>query len=301
MNEYYPIAVFCYNRPVHLQRTIEALKNNEGAAQSELWIFSDGPARKEDYDSVQAVRDFADKVSGFKNIFVIKSDDNKGLACSIIDGVSQVLQNASACIVLEDDLETSPYFLRFLNKGLSLYANDPDIFSISGYCPPIAIPEDYPHEAFRFPRINSWGWGTWHDRWSRVDWDVSDFDAFISNKKSVKKLSSQGKDLPVMLLKQQTGKIGSWAVRFNQACFEEGKTNIYPVRSLVRNMGVDGTGTHMRATKKYFTRLSEKRPEPLPARTNDAISKAFRHFYTPSFYRQVINKIKIALYLHGIH
>lgn len=297
---HYPVALFCYNRPVHLKRTIAALQKNAGAVETEVWFFSDGPAGEGDRASVDEVRKIIDNVEGFKRVRVVKNDVNRGLAASIIAGVSAVLAQDDACIVLEDDLETAPFFLDFLNSGLSCYADDSEIFSVSGYCPPIAIPGDYAAEAFRFPRINSWGWGTWLNRWSRVDWDVKDFEAFISNKKLVKQLALQGNDLPVMLLKQQTEKIGSWAVRFNQACFREGKTNIYPVRSLVKNLGTDGTGTHMKSSEKYGVQLSEKPLNPHPAYENRYISKAFREFYRPSLYRQMVNRIKIARYLQRL-
>lgn len=297
---HYPVALFCYNRPVHLKRTIAALQKNAGAVETEVWFFSDGPVGEGDRASVDEVRKIVDNVEGFKGVRVVKNDVNRGLAASVIAGISAVLAQNDACIVLEDDLETAPFFLDFLNSGLSCYADDSEIFSVSGYCPPIAIPDDYAAEAFRFPRINSWGWGTWRNRWSRVDWDVKDFEAFISNKKLVKQLALQGKDLPVMLLKQQTGKIGSWAVRFNQACFREGKTNIYPVRSLVKNLGTDGTGTHMKSSGKYGVQLSEKPLNPHPAYENSYISKAFREFYRPSLYRQMVNRIKIARYLQRL-
>jgi len=37
-----PIVLFTYNRPWHTMQTVEALKKNELAQESELFIFSDG-------------------------------------------------------------------------------------------------------------------------------------------------------------------------------------------------------------------------------------------------------------------
>jgi len=37
-----PIVLFTYNRPWHTRQTVEALKKNELAQDSELFIFSDG-------------------------------------------------------------------------------------------------------------------------------------------------------------------------------------------------------------------------------------------------------------------
>ena len=293
----HPIILFCYNRPTHLKKTIAALKRNELSHLSELYVYSDAPKTAEDDDKVKKIRKFLTQVQGFKRVNVVERTSNMGLAASVISGVSEVLQHHSACIILEDDLETSPYFLNFMNQSLSLYEKNDTIFSVSGYCPPIQIPHNYPHEAFLFPRINSWGWATWRNRWQKVDWDVQDFHQFISNKTQRAQLAQQGADLPVMLLKQQQGKIASWAVRFNQACFNHGGTNVYPIRSMVRNVGIDGSGTHMKNSGKYAVSLTHQPLNPAPALSNDSINQAFKRFYRPSLYRRCINRIKIANYI----
>ncbi|MBZ4676286.1 MAG: putative glycosyltransferase, partial [Anaerophaga sp.] len=292
----FPIVLFCYNRPKHLKQTIEALKKNKLSSESDLFIFSDGYKGKEDRNEVKAVREIIRNISGFRRVVLRENDRNLGLEKSIIQGITEVFTRAQACIVLEDDIETSPYFLEFMNDGLRYYEDDHEIFSISGYCPPIQIPGDFPHEAFRFPRINSWGWGTWRDRWESVDWEVKDFDRFIRDTSRIKQLEQLGQDLPVMLLKQQTGQIGSWAVRFNQTCFNGGKSNVYPIRSLVKNIGIDDSGSHMKSTRKYTVKLSGKKISPVPSAEDQRIAKTFRRFYKPSVYRRTINFMKIGWY-----
>jgi hypothetical protein len=42
-----PIVLFVYNRPWHIQQTVEALQKNELATESELFIYSD-EAKNED-------------------------------------------------------------------------------------------------------------------------------------------------------------------------------------------------------------------------------------------------------------
>ncbi len=295
----HPVVLFCYNRPDHVKETLSALAANEGAADTALIVFSDGPASTTDEVLVQAVRAILGAIEGFKSVQIITSECNKGLSASIIDGVSEVLSIYEACIVLEDDLETAPYFLNFMNEGLLQYKDDDRIFSVAGYCPPFQMPTDYAHASFLFPRINSWGWATWRNRWQKVDWQVQDFNCFISDKKLRARLTQQGADLPVMLLKQQQGKIASWAVRFNQSCFNLGMTNVYPVRSFVRNLGTDGSGTHMKSSGKYSVELGRDVLSPSDIGSSLEINQRFRDFYRPSCYRRVINRIKIALYNLG--
>lgn len=45
MTKYAPILLFVYNRLEHLKQTMETLQNNTLAAESELYIYSDAPAR----------------------------------------------------------------------------------------------------------------------------------------------------------------------------------------------------------------------------------------------------------------
>ncbi|WP_088653672.1 glycosyltransferase [Geofilum rhodophaeum] len=297
MHPVFPVVIFCYNRPVHLKQTLTALLQNDGSCETIVFVFSDGPKTLEDHDKVRAVREVLSNVKGFKKFTVFEQEINKGLAASVIDGVSRVLREYPACIVLEDDLLTSTYFLRYMNEALLYYKEDARIFTVSGYSPPLSLPPDYTLPSFLFPRINAWGWGTWRDRWELVDWRVVDFFDFIGSKTQRRLLSQQGEDLPVMLLKQQEGCLSSWAVRFNQSCFKSGRTNVYPRASLVANIGADGSGRHMKASRKFQSPMSSYYLSPYPAESNNEIALQFRQFYRPSWHRRLRNRLKIEWYL----
>lgn len=110
-----PITLFVYNRPDHTNKTIEALKKNKFAKESELFIFSDGPKKQEDASKVKEVRKYLKTIDGFNDVFIKESEKNKGLANSIISGVTEVINKYRKVIVLEDDLITSPVFLEYMN------------------------------------------------------------------------------------------------------------------------------------------------------------------------------------------
>ena len=61
------------------------------------------------------------------------SEVNKGLAKSIISGVSEILDKYGKAIVVEDDLYTSRSFLRFMNDMLNKYELDERVMQVSGY------------------------------------------------------------------------------------------------------------------------------------------------------------------------
>src|SRR5689334_19947926 len=113
-----PITLFVYNRPEHTRRTVEALLKNELAAESDLFIFSDAPKKPESDESVRMVRDYIHAITGFKSVTIIERDRNWGLADSIIDGVTSVVNQYGRIIVLEDDLVVSAHFLEYMNTAL---------------------------------------------------------------------------------------------------------------------------------------------------------------------------------------
>ena len=116
-----PIILFVYNRPEHTKKTLESLKINELASESSLFIFSDGSKNENDKKSVDEVRKYISTISGFKEIKIILREKNLGLADSVISGVTEVIEKYGKAIVLEDDIVTSKYFLKFMNEALDFY------------------------------------------------------------------------------------------------------------------------------------------------------------------------------------
>lgn len=251
-----PIILFVYNRLEHTKKTVEALKLNKLALESSLFIFSDGYKNEIDRKNVEAVRNFISTISGCKEIKITLRDKNLGLADSVISGVAEVINKFGKAIVLEDDIVTSPNFLKFMNEALDFYEKDERIFSISGYNFPIKIPKSYGHKIYISPRPSSWGWATWKDRWDKVEWEPQKI-LDIKNKKAVRNLLDKaGKDLAPMLLKSLDRRISSWAVKFAYAQIKNDAYCLYPFKSFAKNIGADATGTNfIRRTNKYDVEL----------------------------------------------
>ncbi|MFT4804759.1 MAG: GT2 family glycosyltransferase, partial [Psychroserpens sp.] len=182
MNTLAPIIIFCYNRFSHLQKTVDKLKANALAKNSDLYIFSDSPNNKTDQIEVHQVRDYIKTITGFKSINIKLSKSNKGLAKSVIEGVSTVIKKHGRVIVLEDDILVSSDFLNFMNDVLEKYEADLKIYSVSGYSYKLEQIKQ-PDELFMVKRASSWGWGTWENRWASADWDVTDYMPFLSSPK----------------------------------------------------------------------------------------------------------------------
>ena len=215
LDDFSPVVLFVYNRPLHTEQTIEALKRNIFADQSDLYIFSDGPKLETDNKQIAEVRKYIKQIRGFKSIHIIEQDNNMGLANSVISGVTSVINSYGKVIVLEDDLVTSPYFLKYMNEALEFYKNESQVFSISGYNHPpnlMKFPENYLNDIYFNHRNSSWGWGTWKDRWEKADWEVADFNEFINDRRVQKDFNRGGEDLTPMLKAQIEGRLDSWSI-----------------------------------------------------------------------------------------
>jgi len=247
-----PILLFTYKRYESLIDTVQALQKNLLAAESDLYIFSDGCKKEADLEQVTKVRDFIKTIKGFKSVKITEQEKNKGLANSIIDGVTSVMQVSDTVIVMEDDLYTTPNFLTFMNKALERYAGEPQVFSISGYSFDFEKSKTDKDDAYFVKRGWSWGWASWKDRWNKVDWQVKDYDSFKADKKAQKEFAKGGTDLNIMLHRQVNGLIDSWAIRWFYHQYKVGGLTLYPVNSKVRNNGFDEYATHTKGGAYRF-------------------------------------------------
>ena len=109
-----PVVLFVYNRLDHTMNVIDSLSKNLGACDTDLYVFSDAAKTEKGQDKVNAVREYIHKTdwrNGFKKVTIVEAEENKGLAKSIIGGVTKILEEYGKVIVVEDDLVLSPYFL----------------------------------------------------------------------------------------------------------------------------------------------------------------------------------------------
>lgn len=243
--EYAPIAVFGYNRIEKLKACVSELEKCELASESELYIFCDGCKGDKDRDRVEAVHEWAQEYSGpFKSVTHKIRSQNAGLAVSIISGVTDLMDKYGKVIVIEDDLIVSPYFLRYMNEGLDFYKNNKQIWAMASYGYDLKALKKYDHDIYYGYRASSWGWASWKDRWDTVDWEVSDYQQLMEDKKAQKKFCRGGRDLLTYLTMQMNGQSDSWAIRWNYAASQQDMLTVYPKLGLVSNHGFDGSGTH---------------------------------------------------------
>lgn len=293
-----PIVIFCFNRPDHLRKTVEALAANPLAAQSELIVYSDGPRSEADRRPIEIIRTYLAGLTGFASVRTVAASKNKGLARSVIEGVTEVVHQYGKVIVMEDDLLCTADFLEYMNNALNTFVENPLVFSVSGYSFGIGAVRGYNDDTALVFRASSLGWGTWKDRWAKVDWQVSDFPEFLNSPKRQNRLKDAGEDILPMIIKQQRGIINSWAVRWTYHHVKYGGYCLIPVRSKIRTIGDDGSGSNPVATTlSQDLGYGEGAVSLNPVIRPDAgITRFIRRNNRPSLYRKVINWLKFRVW-----
>jgi len=291
-----PIVLFTYNRLDHTKKTVEALRANHLASDSELFIYSDGAKNEQAIAAVAAVRGYLKTIGDFKQITIIERERNYGLADSIVDGVTSIVNRYGRIIVLEDDIVTSPFFLKYMNGALELYQNDKEVMHISGYFFPIddgTLPD-----TFFYNPTSCWGWATWARAWSVYQGDATALLEQIKSSNRLHEFDMEGDfKFSSTLRANSTGKIKTWAIKWHASVFLKQGLCLHPKHSLVQNIGHDGSGVNSKTSTKYHTDLTlnkdlslQKIPFKESQRARD-LAKNFLKATRPGMIQKIIQKL----------
>jgi hypothetical protein len=273
-----PIALFVYNRPSHSRQTVEALQKNSLSRDSDLFVFSDAPKSTVQTEAVSEVRQYIRQIDGFKSMHIVERKKNFGLARSIIEGVTRLCEEYGRVIVMEDDLITSPHFLKFMNDALDMYEHEDRVMHISGATYPI---KNVKCETFFFRVPLCWGWATWDQSWKSYKKDVGLMASF--DKKMCKQFNIDNTyNYWDQLECNKNGTLNTWFVFWYATLFLRGGLACFPARSLVQNIGMDGSGVHSGPSNNYYVKLSQTPiniSKALPIEENKSIVEQHKRFF----------------------
>lgn len=264
--EFSPIILFVYNRSEQTKIVLQTLSCCQYADKSELYIFADAAKNESALEQVNAVRKIIEDTAWkekFKKVNIIKAEKNKGLANSVISGVSTVIGQHGRVIVVEDDNRVAEDFLDYMNRGLDFYCENMRVGMIGGYTVPIKFPTGYDKDVFGMGRGSSYAWATWKNRWEKVDWEVKDYEDFRKDRLARKRFAEYGADRLGMLDNQVRYGMNSWAIRFSYAMFKNDWIAILPTKTRVENIGFDGSGVHNVAGVSEFNVSIETNLHPV--------------------------------------
>ncbi len=289
VQKFAPVALFCFKRLDHLQRTVQALQLNEGAKETDIHVFSDAPGKEADRAGVEEVRNFIRTIHGFHSVQCHMAPENLGLSRSIEKGVSYLCGEYGKVIVLEDDMETQPFFLRYMNEALNRYQHVEEVISIHAYCYPIR----FPNKSFFLQGADCWGWATWERGWKQYNPDGKELLKQLYQGKLTRRFDFNGYYPYTRMLENQTkGLNDSWAVRWYASAFLAGKLTLYPGHSLLRNIGNDSSGTHSPGTRLFEPVLASEMPGwPEKEEENEAARKEFVRFFRRLKWKLILERL----------
>lgn len=231
-----PIVIFAWRRPKLFLQTIDSLSRCFLFKESDVFVFIDGPRHDKDNILIEETYKIAQKIKSRK-LEIIRRDRNFGLKNNIKMGVGEVISKYGRAIVVEEDLIFARDFLVFMNKALEHYSDIQDVFSVTGYCPKINIPEDYKYSVFFFFRVSSWGWGTWERVWKgfeSFELSRSHIESVINDPMEFHRFCAGGYDLKDIALNALNK---SWAIEFQYYHYLSSSLCVYPIRTKLKHMG----------------------------------------------------------------
>lgn len=279
-----PVALFVYNRADNTRKTLQALMANTLAPETELYVFSDGGKDEASWQTVREVRALLHEIEAevgrtrtLKSMTIVERPVNYYLERNIIEGINQVFEQHDTIIVLEDDIVTSPHFLQFMNDAFHIYKGDQRVMHVGGFTridspPVLPLSEEAVtsreeriqkpqgragRESFYFtPFMSGWGWGTWRDRWNGHFLHFQSRDEALEGVPAevLTQIEYEG---VFPCLKDLNRRPIPWDICWGLAIRKAGGLCLYPSRTLVRNIGLDG-GTHYGRLPRWITRLIQR-------------------------------------------
>lgn len=293
-----PIILFVFNRPEHTRKTLLSLKENELAKDSLLIIYVDGlkfNSTEEQKERNEAVKKVIREEVWCKEVVIIESENNKGLAKSIVDGVTENVRKYGKVIVLEDDLITDRFFLKFMNDGLDMYEFEDSVACISGYIYPV---KNVLPNTFFIKGADCWGWATWERSWDLYDDNGSRLLEQLEDKKLSFDFNFFNSYPYIDMLKDQIDKKNnSWAILWYASAYLRNKLTLYPGKSLIQNIGIDGSGIHSGESNLFDVEILNQEVilEKIPVLENVSAKKNISEYF------HVIFKVNKVTFLKRIY
>jgi hypothetical protein len=285
-----PISISVYSRLNHFSKTIDSLLQNELAAHSLLYIFSDAP-KPGDEKIIQSVRDYAKGISGFKKVLLIEQPNNCYFK-NMRDAMIIPLENHGTLIRLEDDVLVSRNFLKFMNDSLSLYSHDDNVFAITGYTPNISL--KYNQDVFLSRDFSAWGFATWRTKGFIEALEIRDYYTKIKrDKKSHLLIKRLHPKMMNTLAAIQQRKTDPDDYKLTAYMLLNCKFVVRPLRTLTKNIGFDGSGVGQVITSTFDVELDDRFDPKI--RSNLTYNRTLDESIFDSYFRT--NKLDFFVYL----
>ena len=264
MNNFAPVLICTLNRHVHFKRCVESLAACTHAEKTDLYIGFDFPLKDTHWEGYEIIKAYLPKIRGFKSVNIIEREKNYGVNENWSGMQEHVFTKFDRMILSEDDNIFAPSFLMLVNKGLKVYEQRQDIFSIAGYNSPFPMPTWYEHDVYLRIGFTGWGVGIWREKWHQIDCTLDNFNAMYEKKGNLKEIKKNYQRYIGTLNEIRDTKKMLGDGFFFLHMLDKGMFSIYPVKTRVRNTGHDGSGVNCGSNGVIYLNqtIYEGREEP---------------------------------------
>lgn len=243
---YAPVIIPTCNRYQHLKKCIESLAACTHAEDTELYISVDYPPNESYRQGWKEVKEYVQNIQGFKEVHLWLQDSNLGSGKNGTFLVDKVFEEHTYLIFTEDDNVFAPAFLDYMNKMLVRFEKDPRVLSISGFS---LSNFHYSSKIYKSYTFMPWGNGKWKDKWYYLQGldQPQIYEEYSKNIFKNIRLYFYNKGVFCGYVTRLTRRIHNYYMTDSTQTllfYLLGCYSIFPTKSLVRNLGFDGSGIH---------------------------------------------------------
>lgn len=259
---YAPVRITTLNRYEHFKRCLESLEDNTWARYTEVFVSVDYPVAERHWEGYKKIREYLEEKENNNtfaklNVFVQEKNLGPGGNSGFLENI--IFEKYDREIALEDDIETAPNFLEYMDKALEWGADNDRVYGVCAYYQPkkksvlySAVKE---YNMFLRTAYNPWGVGLFREKKRKLKETVSKewLDSISKNNQEMLQLFQYRKytfwmfsvgyltkKLPVFFNKQ--GEVRCIDIIVEIYMSLNGMYAIFPVVSKTRNWGFDGSG-----------------------------------------------------------
>jgi hypothetical protein len=255
-----PVAMFLFNRPRHTARVFAEIAKAKPAT---LLLIADGPRNQPEEEACLASRKIVQNIDWTCDVRRNFSDINLGCRRRMSGGIDWVFSLCEQAILLEDDCIPHPTFFPYCAELLDRYRNNEQIMMISGDNMQLGrrcTPFSYYFSAI--PHI--WGWATWRRAWKHYDAHMRDWPAAQTSDFPGDFVSPAAARVHRKMMEDvHAGRIDTWDVQWEYACWKRRGLSILPAINLVTNIGYGLAATHTHKRDAFADLPSEAMKFPL--------------------------------------
>jgi len=112
-------------------------------------------------------------------------------------------------------------------------------------------------QTFFYRAATSWGWATWDRAWKNFNPDINALMKQFDKPKKDAFTIERTMNFWRQMKEFKAGENDSWAIRWYASVFLSGGLALNPAKSLIQNIGHDGSGVHSNKEEMYQVQLDQ--------------------------------------------